>query len=87
MCRGIDAAREARDDDDAVLAQLQRDIARKAPAVRRRIARADDRESVAREQRRVAFDRDQRRRVIERGERDRIIGLAPRDESSAHGLQ
>ncbi len=49
LVRGrVDAAGEAGDDDEPVLAELQCDVAGEAAAVGRRIARADDGDGVTR---------------------------------------
>ncbi len=86
MRGGIDAARQARDDGEIVLAKLERDVAREPLAVGRGVARTDDRDSATFRQRQVAARREKRRRIFDGGEGRGILRLAPRDHLGAGAL-
>jgi len=86
MRRGVDGAREPRDDHESAPAQLQGQVASEAPAVGRGVPRPDHRDRRPRQERGVAAQRQQRRRVVGGGERRGVIGLAPGDEPCADAL-
>ena len=72
----VDAAGEARDDDQALLAEVVRQPAGEAAGRRRGVARADDRDGLPVEQVEVALGDQERRRIFELGEQARIEPLA-----------
>ena len=77
----VDAAGEARDDDEPLAAEVGGDLPGEAVAAGRRVARADDRDHVLAQELPVAAHGNQRRRIGKRRQRRRIIGLAERDQA------
>jgi hypothetical protein len=86
MRRRIDAARQARHDGEASLAQAARKNLRQLHAGRRRIARADHGDRRHGERGQMATHRDERRRVIDHLQALRIAGFANGDERHAEVL-
>ena len=87
MGRGVDAARQAGDDDEAALPELQRHVAGEAPAIGRGVARADDGDGRPLQHLSIAADREQGRGVVDRREGGWIVGLAPGDEARAGAVE
>ena len=83
MGGGVDAARQAGRDSDPGLAKPLCDRARDTLAVRRSIARADDRDDRRIAQRRRAGERNQRRRILRRRQAPGIVGLLRRNQPGA----
>ena len=87
MRRRVDAARHARGDDDAGLAEPGGQLAGEPPAIGRGVARADHRDDRRDRQQFGAAEHGQhRRRILDRGEQRRIERLAPAQQPSAEPL-
>ena len=87
MRGGIDAARQARDDDDAALPERRGEVAAETPAIGRGVARPDHRHDRTAEQLRPPEHGQDRRRVLDCREPARISRLAPADEPRPETLQ
>ena len=77
----VDAAGEARGDDEPLAAEVGGELPGEAVAAGRRVARADDRDHVLAQELPVAAHGDQRRRIGKHRQRRRIIGFAERDQA------
>ena len=83
----VDAARQARGDDEAGAADLVRELARQLGAGRRALSRPDDGDGRPQQEGDVALGVEQRRRRLERGQRRRVLRLADEHELGAAALR
>ena len=77
----IDAARQARDDDEAGLAEIARQLAGEFQPGAGGVARADDRDHRPHQRVGRAAHAEQGRRIVERRQPRRIGGFARRDQA------
>ena len=87
MRGGVDAARQARDDGEAGVAEIARESLGETHAGGRGVARTDDGDHRPVERRRSAAHGEQRRRVVDHLQPARIVRLAQRDEADAERLR
>ena len=87
MRRGVDAARHARGDDDAFLAETRGDVLGDPPAIGRGVAGADHRDDRRGEPFAAAEQQQHRRRVVDGGEGAGIERLAPAHRPSADAVE
>ena len=83
---GVDAAGEARGDDEAGAAEVGGEARRHAAAERRGVAGADQRDRRSRGEAGVAERPEHRRRVGDRREQRRVVGRAEQQQAGAGGL-
>ena len=87
MRRGIDAAGEARDDDDPALPECGGEVAAETPAAGRSVARPHYGDDRLGQQFGPPENGQDRRRVLDRHKRARVDRLAPADQPRPESLQ